>query len=231
MRPAAPWLLGAAAVFSTAAAPQPAFAPPEGPLVLTRTVVRPLSDGKEIVVRRRYEVRFARLGRGFQVDGRLLDCTVDAPPSLRALAEIERRRPDTGLFPMALDERGQILSQAKAGPSASLDDAARLAADKLGAWPLAPMAEAQARAFVQQLQARGSGSAWPADVFQPAPGHHVDRRAIPLADGSSGSVTVDVTAGGPRPGGQLASVTRSITTQLGPERRTSREEYRLAAPD
>lgn len=231
MKPMAPWLLGAAGVLLSAAAPQPAFVPPNGPLVLTRTVVRPLSDGKEIVVRRRYEVRFTRLGRGFQVDGHLLDCTVDAPPSLRALAEIERKRPDTGLFPMALDERGQILSQAKAGPSAALDDAARLAADKLADWPLAPMAEAQARAFVQQLQARGSGSAWPTDVFQPAPGHLVDRRAIPLADGSSGSVTVAVTAAGREPGGPLSSIVRSVTTQLGAERRTSREEYRLAAPD
>lgn len=234
MKPLAPWLLGAALLPSptvlpaqTEAPPASAFAPPGGPLLLTRTVRRPLSDGKAIVVRRRYEVRIAALGRGYRVEGRLLDCTVEAPPSLQALAAIERDRPDTGLFPMTLDAQGQILSPAKAGPSPALDAAARAALDKLGSWPLAPLALAQGRAFVQQLQARGTGSAWPAEVFHPTPGRHVERRAIPLADGSSGSVSVEIEAAPPSPG-TLSSLSRAVITELAGERRVAREEWTLA---
>ena len=111
-------LAGSAAVMALAAFSTPApaseqrsapFNPPMSPLLLTRSLHRPLPDGKAVVTRRSYEVRISRNAGGFIVEGRLIDCQVEAPPSLAAIAEIERRRPDNGLFPIMLDHRGMIL--------------------------------------------------------------------------------------------------------------------------
>src|SRR5436309_1976086 len=81
-----------AASAATAAA-SGGFSAPSGTLVLTRTLRRPLPGGAEIVSTRSYEIRIVADGDGFRVDGSLLSSEVTAPPSLAALAALERNRP------------------------------------------------------------------------------------------------------------------------------------------
>ena len=87
-------LLPLAAAGAAPVAAGGAFSVPSGPLVLTRTLRRPLSDGVEIVSTRSYEIGIVPDGDGFRVEGRLLSSEVTAPPSLAALAALERNRPD-----------------------------------------------------------------------------------------------------------------------------------------
>lgn len=218
--------LGTAIVIATPVAAEP-IAVLDTPLILTRTLQRPLGGEAVLVVRRRYEVRIVRDGASYRVDGRLLGAEVEAPPSLQAFAELERNRPDPGLFPLALDAAGRIVSDSRAAPSEPLDRAAALAQGRLSAGPLPPMELAQAQAFVRQLQARASGSRWPDDLFHPAPGAEREERAIPLPDGKSGSVTIETARERPQTGDTIATHRRTVATELAGDRRVSREEWTL----
>jgi len=95
-----------------AVAASDAFAPPSTPLILTRTLYRDLPGGGKIVVTRQYAVQFSTDGDGYRLDGQLLDTMVQVPERLSALAEVERKRPDSGLFPAYLDRNGLIRSDA-----------------------------------------------------------------------------------------------------------------------
>lgn len=232
------WLAGVAAILpatwpyvpAQAAPTQPAalFAPPQTNMVLTRTVRRALSGNRELVVRRSYQVRIVPDGQGYRVEGALTGCTVEAPGSLQALAEIERKRPDTAMFPITLDGNGMIRSGSATGPGESLDRAADVASERLDAMRLSPRDLDQARAFVRQVQARAVGSQWPADLFHPAPGQRVERRSIPLPGGGTGSVTIEIAVRGTQEGGLLASLERVVITELDGDRRVTREEWTLA---
>lgn len=62
-------LVGAATMLpvsqpAVAASDTASFVAPESPVVLTRELRRSLVDGKEVVSRRRYELRFVREGNG-----------------------------------------------------------------------------------------------------------------------------------------------------------------------
>src|SRR5206468_4011573 len=145
-------------------------------------------------------------GEGYRVDGRLVDSAVEAPPALQALAEIERTRPDTGLFPMHLDLRGRIVAAAPAGASAGEPRrrAVEVANEALRRSALAPEEKTAAQAFIAQVAARGLTSPVPADLFRPVAGKRVETRRVPLPDGSEGEVTIEVQASVANAGGLLA---------------------------
>jgi hypothetical protein len=232
-------LIGAAALLPPVAgrvsaqaantASQP-FAPPESPQVLTRTVWRSLADGKQIMIRRRYAVQFTRLGEGFLLDGKLLDAAVEAPPMLAAMAELERKRGDDGLFPLQLDAAGRILDDARPLRVASglRDNARERAQGLLAATPLASSLQQESGAFLNQLSAQGVPTAWPADLFNPASGERSERRRIALPGGQEGEVHVSVKVIGAQPEGLPRSVERTVTTVLAGTARTSREQWTLA---
>ena len=228
-------LAGAAAILPFAAlntvaispggAAQPAFAPPQSRMLLTRTLHSPLADGREIVTRRTYEIVILPDGDGFRVDGTLVECQVDAPPALAMLAQIERERPDNGLFPMRLDARGMIV-----GDNTLPSDGAVRQAGAVVSQAFAGAARAedsrQAGAFVRQVQGQQAITRWPADLFRPAPGRRYSEQAIALPDGGDGKVTVEIsTLPGPS---RYATVARTVTTELGALRRVTREEWTLA---
>ncbi len=220
--------LAAVAAPAPAAPPHPApFAPPLSPLLLTRTLHRALPDGKAVVTRRSYEVRIARNGDGFVVEGKLVDCQVEAPPSLAAMAEIERRRPDDGLFPIMLDHRGMILGGAGLQSDGSRDRAAALTSRRIGNSSL-PVADiVQAQAFVEQLRSGTAQSHWPVDIFHPRPGTRSESREAPLPGGEDGRLTIEIAG---RPGfghGELSALERVVTTDIGGDRRVVREDFRL----
>ena len=166
-------LAGIAALTPAAAvgAPTPGsvgrqFQPPEGPVIISRTVVRSLFDGKEVRVTRRYLVRFRREADGWRIEGESRDVTVDVPPSLAQFARLERNRLEPGFFPIMLDSDGQL--RARSIPPAG--DPVRARALALGEMMIAgaiaaPAARNQAYSMLNQVVLAGNGgTAWPSSI-------------------------------------------------------------------
>lgn len=209
------------------------FVAPQGPLILTRTLRRGLADGKEIVSSRRYEVRIVADGAGesggFRVDGRLLDSTVEAPPSLAALAEIERKRGDAGLFPFRLDARGMIVSRAASNDPATPGQVGEAARKMIAASPLGPSDRQLSETIAGRILSRGAGSGgqWPSDLFRPVPGQHSQTSPTLLPDGAAGSITTTIETRRGTPEAPGDTIERIVTTETGGNRRVSRELYRV----
>lgn len=203
------------------------FSPPLAPLLLTRTLHRPLPGGKAITTRRSYAVRIVRVGTGFRVEGELIDASVDAPPQLAALAEIERNRKDTGLFPILLDGQGQIVGGGTLVSDGSLDRAAAIAAQQIGTSGIAAVDMLQAQSFVRQIAARAPRTQWPADVFHPTPGRRAEDRVIAMPGGVEGHVTIEIAGEGATRNGQIALLERTVTTDLSGDTRVTTEQWQL----
>lgn len=203
------------------------FQPPASPMLLTRVLYSPLADGGQIVARRTFEIRILPAGSGYRVEGRQVDCAVEAPPSLEPLAELERKRVESGLFPMVLDGTGLILPPESRPASSAMAKATPVALAMLRSGGMTSGEEARAAAFVQRLAVQPASSNWPADLFRPAPGRRLDDRAIVTADGLSGHVQVEITASTHQDSGLLDRLERIVTTELGGTRRTTREEWLL----
>ena len=231
------WRIGTAALLLAAtqggpvlaATPQPAiYSPPHSPLLLTRTLYRPLPDGKAIITRRTYSVRIMPDGTGYRVEGELVQATVEAPPKLSALAELERQRPDAGMFPILLDAQGQILGGGNVRSDGALGRAAVIAAEAIGGSGLPAIDMLQAQAFVRQLSSRSPRSQWPADVFNPAPRKRDEARVIALPGGNEGRVTIEIASQGANHAGQVALLERVVTTDLAGDTRMTREQWQLS---
>ena len=63
-----------------------------------------------------------------------------------------------------------------------------------------------ASAFVSQIAANPVQSAWPEELFRPVPGKHSTTHAMPLPDGKTGEVSVEIEADGR--GGRVLVVAR-----------------------
>lgn len=201
------------------------FQPPEGPVMISRTVVRSLIDGKEVRATRRYLVWFRREDDGWRIDGELRDVTIDVPPLLDQFAEIERNRVEPGFFPILLDASGQ--TRTRLGPP--IGDASRARAVALSEMMIAgalvsPNARNQATIMLTQVVMAGNGgTAWPTDIFNPVRPDTVETRDIALPDGSRGSINIAMRSEGAVRGGLPAKVERTVITDLSGTKRTSRE--------
>lgn len=205
------------------------FSAPDGSLVLTRELRRELSRGKQLVTRRNYRIAFIRHGDGWRVDGELIDCQVDAPPELDALAQIEKARPDVGLFPLYLDAAGKIVEQhGSRADAASTAKAREVVSSTVAAIAMDPQDRAVASTMVQRIaaQSQASGGRWPEDLFRPTAGHRSEVRNMALPDGSEGKIIVTIDAAG-RSDGVLDHFERNVVTELGGTRRESMEVFRL----
>ncbi|MCK9543111.1 MAG: hypothetical protein M0R03_13900 [Novosphingobium sp.] len=211
------------------AATETAFVPPTEPMVLTRTLQRALPDGKQIVTRRSYEIRFTPDGDGYRVDGTLLSAGAEVPPSLEMLAALERARPDTGLFPMRLDRNGALLPHGDdAAPAdAAVVQAARLTSSMLTASDLPKETVLQGRNFVDSVARNGLHTQWPTDLFRPAAPHRRETLSVPLPDGTSGRVGVELDTTAAETG-LVLSFRRIVTTELGTSTRRTTETWTLA---
>ncbi len=220
--------IAALAPVQLAAAPPAAaaaFHPPAGPMLLSRTVVRSLVDGKEVRVTRRYLVWFHQTENGWRIDGEARGVSVDAPPSLAGFAEMERDRAEPAFFPIMLDPDGRLLPRA----ALPVGDASRTRAIALGEMMIAgalvaPEARSQANAMLTQVAAAGGGgTAWPLDIFNPARPQTLEIRDIALPDGNRGSIRIAIRSEGAGSGSVPARVERTVQTELDGTRRTSRE--------
>ena len=216
------------------------FAPPATPLVLTRTLYRPLAGGGQVVAMRRYAVRFTPEGDGYRLDGNLISVEVSCPPQLAQIAAIERQRPDTALFPARLDAQGMIIDD----PAPPADPASRQRAlQQVDAFirraPATPADRQALKDTAQGVLAGAGGSAWPVFLFNPGTAERRESRTIVLADGSHGQIEVRTKATGLMASGlpgrvertiitRLAGTERTIITRLAGTERTTREVWTLA---
>ncbi|PEQ12166.1 hypothetical protein B2G71_13580 [Novosphingobium sp. PC22D] len=204
--------------------PATTFAPPESPMLLTRTVERTLFDGKLVRARRTYEIRFLPDSGGYRIEGKLLSVKVEVPAKLEALAALERARPDTGLFPMRLDAEGRLLA-GKTERAATLDPRAQAAARAMIRSADLSRSEARtASAFVDGIARSPTRTEWPVDLFRPATGA---RRAS--SQGNAGAAfIVDIEADADDRTGLLSDFVRRVTTRLGGRDMVATERWTLA---
>lgn len=225
-----PMCTGAGMVLADRPARQ--FVPPAEDVVMVRSLVRELSDGNQVVVSRKYRLRFAPLAEGYEVDGVLLGVTVDAPPLLAGLADLERNRVDVGLFPIALGNDGLLSGQTPPAPAQS-SEVRRQAGALLGA----RIARTEAvggpgigNRLLDRLAQNGATSPWPADLFRSRPGERRFGREISLADGRTGAVEVVLRVDTLLPCGLPRRFERTVITQLPGSRTISHEIFTFAAP-
>ncbi len=206
-----------------------AYAPSESPLLLTRVLRRALAGGLEIVTRRNYEIWIVAEDEGYRVEGRQIDCAVEVPPGLEALAALERGRVDTSLFPIRLDQGGMMRERGAATALADRSAAAQLAGGLVARAKLSASEQSQAQVFVNQFRQGGPGlTIWPRDLFNPAQGQRNESRSVALADGSLGYVTVTIEAHPDAIPDQGSRFERTVITDLGGTQRTTREEFRIS---
>jgi len=235
------WLAGAAAVMPVvftslpfvpaAAAVTRQFEPPSDPMVLTRTLRRSLPGGAEVLTRRSYEIRFIAEHGGYRIDGKLVGVEVKAPPSLRALATLERKRPDAGMFPMRLDARGILQPEGVPAQTKEVKQAALNLGKDVQFLPLARFDRDQATKFARAFENRPVRTAWPEDLFHPAPGKREETRTVPLPNGARGTVRVSIDASTHGASGLLGSLVRRVTSDLDGDSRITEETWTLAAEE
>ena len=207
------------------------FNPPPSPMLLTRELRRSLSDGKEVISRRSYAVRFTpEAGGGYRVDGRLVAVDVEVPSHLEALAAVERARGDEGLFPIHLTARGLITEQQTVAVRGT-PQTRNLVDTMIAKSPLPPGQRGSVKGFVATLLAHPelAGGHWPAELFHPMTGSRREVRDYALADGSPAATTVLIDVQGDGPGGLLQHCHRTIVTEAGGTAQRSEEIWTLTA--
>jgi len=221
----------AGASFETpAAAETPAgFSPPSGPLVLSRTVIRELSDGKQIVVKRSFRVQFVASDGGYVLTGAPIGVSVEVPPVLERLGDFERQRSEPGPFPLNIDSRGLIRPAASAEmPDRQARDNARRIGS--GLVEAASVSDQTKRDTIQVLGSMAGDprvSLWPVDLFSAKDAERHQHRTVALADGSQGEIDVILRVEKWLPCGMPALFERIVTTELAGTRRVSREVWSL----
>lgn len=219
-----PGAVGTTPARAASSAAQPRFDPPSE-AVLTRTVWRYLSDGQQIVVTRRYAVRFEAAAEGYRLDGALIEATVDAPQDLAPFAELERTRADTTMFPIVLDGGGRILTDGSLPGPEARNRAADLALRTIGSAKLSQDVKTLAARQVPVLTANSSVTPVPPDLFQPHPGQRREVRKLALPGGMEGEVEVAMKVDTAGSGRLPRQVERVVTTRLAGTTKVSREVW------
>jgi hypothetical protein len=194
--------------------------------LLSRTVAHAMADGAEISVTRTYRVRPTPAPDGWLVEGDSIAVEVDAPPQLAALAEMERRRDDSGTFPMRLDRDGMLapLPAARPTDSETARQAGDLIAARIGESDASDDQKLAATAMARALVAAGQGKriAWPVDLFRPIAAERIETLEI-----EGGTVTIALTAQADLQSGLMQRFERRVTTQISGSERVVREHWEL----
>ncbi|MFM5895584.1 MAG: hypothetical protein ACKOQM_14295 [Novosphingobium sp.] len=204
------------------------FAPPSAPMVLSRTVIRDLSDGKQIIVKRSFKVQFVASGNGYTLTGAPLGVTVDVPPVLKGLADLERQRSEPGPFPLVVDSRGLIKAESVGSTDRQThESASRMGSNMLQAAPIADQTKQETIQLLINMASDPRSSPWPVDLFSAKDAERHLHRSVTLADGSAGEVDVVLRVEKWLPCGMPALFERVITTDLSGSHRVSREVWSL----
>lgn len=201
---------------------------PERPLRLRRELERGLGGGASLLVTREWECRFSALESGARIEARQLAVTVDAPPPLASLAEIERKREVTGLFPMTLDSNGVIVGWPEG--DASIQHAVERASRLIEERAREQNASQDVRRQLAEIGRTAASlvSQVPRDLFFPQAGKRSESRALDLPGGAEGSYEVSVSVSAEPASGLLRQSERRIVTRIGDSARVSRETWAIA---
>lgn len=223
-----PWI-GARTAFAAPAPGKGHFAPPRTPLRYSRTLVRTMGDGAQVIVRRDFSIRFSPDTDGFRIDGSQVAAEVHMPESLSRLAQIERERREENLFPIRLDSSGQIRGGPEYKPSEHLDNAVAVVEQRVSG---GTFDDEDKQAIYGMLQAahRQSESlvaALPGDLFSPSAASRRDARDIPLPGGTKGSLEVLFEARIDSATGLLQEAERRIVTRMADSERVTTESWAI----
>ncbi len=202
---------------------------PARPVLLSRELERDLGQHESVLVVRTWDCSFAQIGAGAAIAAKQVASRVTAPPALAALAEIERDRKVSGLFPMQLDRAGLIVGWPDEGKS-GIEPAVAHALERLEALDLSHAEDADARRYFAEIGKTAAAlvSQVPRDLFFPAEGRSSDKRAMTLPDGTSGSYEVTIEARAKPSSGLLDYSEKRIVTRIGGSERTARERWSIA---
>ncbi len=190
---------------------------PQGPHELCRELVRSLEDGAVLGVKRCWTVRFVAQQGDLRMDGEQSRVAVDAPPALTALARLEEKRVETGMFPLVMSPDGLIQPSAGQNSGGTLLEMQEAATAIITALEPDPAAADAMRSFVAQVAAASAEHLGriPRDLLYPVPPQGPETIAVTLPDGSSGSVTIEQSATAHPETGLLQTARRSVVTRAG----------------
>ena len=205
------------------------FAPATTPYRLRRRIERELRDGATLIVERTWSVQFVPQGRGFRVDGEQSGVTVDAPPALSFLAQVERNRIDQNMFPLMLGSAGEIIGQSATRDDATLSVAIDKVRQRLAAASEQGMDAEAGEEFLKHLQRAGEEAlaTWPTALFAPGELDVVHEREVALPAGRSGILTVRTLAASDPATGLMRQFERRVETRLGTRTKAGLERFSL----
>jgi hypothetical protein len=206
------------------------FAPPATPMRFSRSLIRELVGNAQIVVTRAWRVRFEPLGNGYSLSGEQIEVDVTVPPGLEALAELERRKVEAGMFPMMLSRSGLIMSDKMADAKPAVTLAIEHAAREIASRDLSSTDQSAAGDFLRTLQnsAQLAASKLPRDLFSPRDVSRADTRTLTLPGGATGEIEISFSAQTSEPLGLLSKAERTVTTRIGDSAKASTERWTLA---
>lgn len=207
------------------------IAVPAGAFRLERILTRELSDGAAIVVTRHWRIGFARADGGIVVSGEQTFADVDAPAVLAPLASIERSRSASNLFPLTIDDGGQIRGSSQGENGDAVVRALETGRTLINSLPLGEAERLDARNFMTHLSTLSANavSRLPSDLFFPRPGEHQTTRDIALPSGESGSIAVTARASVAPDTGLLVSIERRVVTRIEASERITAERWTLTS--
>lgn len=206
------------------------FAPDREPLIFSRKLVRGPAGGEAIEVERHFQIEIVPGASGFQISGKQTGVKVSAPAPLQALADIERRRVETGLFPIELNENGLIRAGRPLSATQATKDAVSKALELLDS-PNTISDPVLYRQFLMQVQKHAAQfmSHLPSDLFSPPDQPVVSKREIPLPGELVGEVEVVYKAASDPDTGLMTAARREVTTRIGSDSRTAQEVWSIAS--
>lgn len=220
----------ACAVPAHASSANQLIAPPSGPMRYSRTAVRDMIDGTHFTVCRQFVVDFRQFAGGFMMHGTQETVSVDAPAALAQFAALEQARDESGLFPIALDPYGQILS-ADVAPSTgdNLRQAVDYALAEIARQPIAPEERAALAAYATALQQASQRviAHLPVDLFAPAPTPRHEERRVALPGGGEGLVASSFGGVRNQQTGLMRSAEREVVTVVAGSSKRLHEEWSL----
>lgn len=204
---------------------------PQGVMRLTRRIERDLGDGAKIVVERCWDLQFAGQGMGAIISGKQSMVSVDAPPALAGLADIERSRSTDAMFPILLSQSGAIVAAGVSILEQDVAEALREAERMIGQSGVAGEARGEMMGSLALLH-RNAGrilDRLPPDLFFPISPPLRTVQPVALANGLQGEFEVAYEAERSAGSGWLARAQRSVVTRIGSSERRSLELWSMAS--
>ena len=201
-------------------------------MLYRRVLERDAQDGEIIRVDRSFVVEFRRFDRGFMLHGRQSGVSAQGPASLARFMALEEARDESGIFPIAIDPFGRMLSEeGSRNWGSEVDRAFQEALSAIASQSIPDDDRAMLRNFVIAVHAAGQGitATLPDDIFAPAAEPRREEQRIALPDGSEGLVETLFEGQCDRSTGLMRNARRQVITEAEGSRRSSTEYWTLHA--